>query len=382
MIVKAKVSEVTEAFRDTKSKLLLRVLEEGKRVFALKLPNFKGLLGFNLLPNRRIGTELADLVKRFGLRGILHSDELPAYGISELEVEKVKKLLSCEENDAFVLILVENEEKAKTIFKHIVNRLNEMIEKIPKDTRKANEDGTTSFLRPQPGSARMYPETDLPLILVDRKEIDRSSYKEIVYKITHGDKVYELKLARLKEKNIDLYLKLKENEDLFVLDSLDPEFRREVLKKLGFNESQIENILWSDNPDLFEKYARKLKPSLIYYIYFMLPSEVESEFGEKVYPDEDFIEQAADLISKKLITRDALKILLYEYSKTRKPLKEIIEEKGLKKVSGSELENKIDELLSKYKNLEKKKLINKILSELRLIADPKEIIEIVNRKLK
>ncbi len=382
MIVKAKVSEVTEAFRDTKSKLLLRVLEEGKRVFALKLPNFKGLLGFNLLPNRRIGTELADLVKRFGLRGILHSDELPAYGISELEVEKVKKLLSCEENDAFVLILVENEEKAKTIFKHIVNRLNEMIEKIPKDTRKANEDGTTSFLRPQPGSARMYPETDLPLILVDRKEIDRSSYKEIVYKITHGDKVYELKLARLKEKNVDLYLKLKENEDLFVLDSLDPEFRREVLKKLGFNESQIENILWSDNPDLFEKYARKLKPSLIYYIYFMLPSEVESEFGEKVYPDEDFIEQAADLISKKLITRDALKILLYEYSKTRKPLKEIIEEKGLKKVSGSELENKIDELLSKYKNLEKKKLINKILSELRLIADPKEIIEIVNRKLK
>jgi len=382
MIVKAKVSEVTEAFRDTKSKLLLRVLEEGKRVFALKLPNFKGLLGFNLLPNRRIGTELADLVKRFGLRGILHSDELPAYGISELEVEKVKKLLSCEENDAFVLILVENEEKAKTIFKHIVNRLNEMIEKIPKDTRKANEDGTTSFLRPQPGSARMYPETDLPLILVDRKEIDRTSYKEIVYKITHGDKVYELKLARLKEKNIDLYLKLKENEDLFVLDSLDPEFRREVLKKLGFNESQIENILWSDNPDLFEKYARKLKPSLIYYIYFMLPSEVESEFGEKVYPDEDFIEQAADLISKKLITRDALKILLYEYSKTRKPLKEIIEEKGLKKVSGSELENKIDELLSKYKNLEKKKLINKILSELRLIADPKEIIEIVNRKLK
>ena len=382
MIVKAKVSEVTEAFRDTKSKLLLRVLEEGKRVFALKLPNFKGLLGFNLLPNRRIGTELADLVKRFGLRGILHSDELPAYGISELEVEKVKKLLSCEENDAFVLILVENEEKAKTIFKHIVNRLNEMIEKIPKDTRKANEDGTTSFLRPQPGSARMYPETDLPLILVDRKEIDRTSYKEIVYKITHGDKVYELKLARLKEKNVDLYLKLKENEDLFVLDSLDPEFRREVLKKLGFNESQIENILWSDNPDLFEKYARKLKPSLIYYIYFMLPSEVESEFGEKVYPDEDFIEQAADLISKKLITRDALKILLYEYSKTRKPLKEIIEEKGLKKVSGSELENKIDELLSKYKNLEKKKLINKILSELRLIADPKEIIEIVNRKLK
>ena len=62
--------------------------------------------------------------------------------------------------------------------------------------------------------------------------------------------------------------------------------------------------------------------------------------------------------------------------------KEIIEEKGLKKVSGSELENKIDELLSKYKNLEKKKLINKILSELRLISDPNEIIEIINRKLK
>ncbi len=31
---------------------------------------------------------------------------------------------------------------------------------VPKEVRKANPDGTTTFLRPMPGSARMYPETD------------------------------------------------------------------------------------------------------------------------------------------------------------------------------------------------------------------------------
>lgn len=40
------------------------------------------------------------------------------------------------------------------------------------EVRKANEDGTTKFLRPMPGGARMYPETDLPLLHISRDEIN------------------------------------------------------------------------------------------------------------------------------------------------------------------------------------------------------------------
>ena len=40
------------------------------------------------------------------------------------------------------------------------------------EVRKAEEDGTTTFLRPLPGKARMYPETDLPLLHISRELIN------------------------------------------------------------------------------------------------------------------------------------------------------------------------------------------------------------------
>jgi len=36
------------------------------------------------------------------------------------------------------------------------------VEGVPEETRGATEDGTTEYLRPLPGAARMYPETDVP----------------------------------------------------------------------------------------------------------------------------------------------------------------------------------------------------------------------------
>jgi glutamyl-tRNA(Gln) amidotransferase subunit E len=38
--------------------------------------------------------------------------------------------------------------------------------------RKAEDDNTTSYLRPMPGAARMYPETDIPKIEPDTDDID------------------------------------------------------------------------------------------------------------------------------------------------------------------------------------------------------------------
>jgi len=45
-------------------------------------------------------------------------------------------------------------------------------EKSEAEVRKAEEDGTTTFLRPLPGKARMYPETDLPLLHISRELIN------------------------------------------------------------------------------------------------------------------------------------------------------------------------------------------------------------------
>ncbi len=40
------------------------------------------------------------------------------------------------------------------------------------EVRKVNVDGTSGFLRPMPGAARMYPETDLPLLKISRDFIN------------------------------------------------------------------------------------------------------------------------------------------------------------------------------------------------------------------
>lgn len=95
------VKDLTYLFEKTDSKIVKRELEKGSLVFGIKVPGFTKLLGKELMPNRRFGTEIADYVRALaGLGGIFHSDELPNYGISQDEVNKVKRDLSITDNDA------------------------------------------------------------------------------------------------------------------------------------------------------------------------------------------------------------------------------------------------------------------------------------------
>ncbi|RLJ08081.1 MAG: Glu-tRNA(Gln) amidotransferase GatDE subunit E [Candidatus Aenigmatarchaeota archaeon] len=50
-------------------------------------------------------------------------------------------------------------------------------EKPRPEVRKANPDGTTEFLRPLPGAARLYPETDCPPVRIDRSWLDALKLK-------------------------------------------------------------------------------------------------------------------------------------------------------------------------------------------------------------
>ena len=65
--------------------------------------------------------------------------------------------------------------KILTIVDHIILRI-EYIKNhgIPIDTRLATQSGETKFLRPRPGAARMYPETDIPPIIITNKELSEA----------------------------------------------------------------------------------------------------------------------------------------------------------------------------------------------------------------
>ena len=84
---------------------------------SLRLRWFKGVLGKEIMPDYRFGTELAKIAKAVaGLKGIIHSDELPGYGITEREVEAVRKELKVGNEDGFVLVAAEWE-KSKRLFR-------------------------------------------------------------------------------------------------------------------------------------------------------------------------------------------------------------------------------------------------------------------------
>ncbi len=155
------IVDVTSAFSSSKSKLITKALSRGERVYGIKVKGFSGILGKELQPGRRFGTELADYAKVFGgVKGILHGDELPSYGIGEDEVNKVRELLGCGEGDSFVLVLG-REDAAKLALESVRERLKQALSGVPNETRRALPDGNTAFMRPMPGSARMYPETDV-----------------------------------------------------------------------------------------------------------------------------------------------------------------------------------------------------------------------------
>ena len=166
-----KIFDLTELFKNTSSNILRKALDRRGKILGIRLNDFLGLLGKELQPNYRVGTELAGRAKiKAGVGGIFHSDELPNYGITDREVERVRKELHCLIRDAFILV-ADEESKARRALEAVYERAEEFFTHIPKEVRKANPDGTSSFMRPMPGAARMYPETDVPLIKPNLKKV-------------------------------------------------------------------------------------------------------------------------------------------------------------------------------------------------------------------
>ena len=159
-----RILDVTEVFAGSTSKMINRALGRKQTIKAIKMKNFSGFIGREIQPGRRLGTELSEHAKAFsGVTGMIHSDELPGFGITQEEVEKINEMLGCGSMDGFVLVAAKSS-KAEAAMEAIIARTRLAKESVPEEVRKANPDGTTSFLRPMSGSARMYPETDARIV--------------------------------------------------------------------------------------------------------------------------------------------------------------------------------------------------------------------------
>ncbi|MGA7476423.1 MAG: Glu-tRNA(Gln) amidotransferase subunit GatE [Thermoplasmata archaeon] len=165
--------DVTHLFHEVTSGPFSGAGRGGQVVLAVGLMGFEGLLRSPPGSEERLGRELADHARSVGLRGLVHSDELPAYGVSEVMAAAVRERLGLAGTDAFVLVTDRSLERASMALKRVVDRARVAVEGVPGETRDPLPDGRTRFSRPLPGRDRMYPETDIPPIPITAERLDR-----------------------------------------------------------------------------------------------------------------------------------------------------------------------------------------------------------------
>ena len=174
------LTDVTELFADCESKMVVNGLQKSYTMLALPLPGLAGKIGTKELDSEgsqlpRLGRELAGAAKLAGVKGVFHSDELPAYGIEITNVESVRKALKLSDDDGFVLCLAPKWQ-AELALESVLLRARAAWHRIPQEVRNvvikkgAPDDGTTTPMRPLPGGARMYPETDIPAQTIDSQK--------------------------------------------------------------------------------------------------------------------------------------------------------------------------------------------------------------------
>jgi len=170
----AEVVDVTTLFAKATAPFIQKAIASGTAgAYAIRLSGFAGLLGIELLENHRFGTELSSYAKAAaGVGGIIHSDEdlVAKYGITKEAAGEIAKAAGCKKDDAWVAVVTDKAKATRGLYA-VIARAAVAHEGVVKETRKAVGE-KTEYMRPLPGSARMYPETDVPPVAVTGKMLD------------------------------------------------------------------------------------------------------------------------------------------------------------------------------------------------------------------
>ncbi len=230
------IFEITDDWKNCQSKIIQKAIRDNSLIKAIKIPNFAGMFEYSPYDGIRLGKEIGQLVKFYGIGGVFHSDELPNYGIEESDLSIVRNILSINEKDAFLIIAAPSS-KIDFAIESIRIRINHAIKGVPAETRLATSNGETVFLRPRPGASRMYPETDIPLILVTKNEFETAE--------NNVPKPWDESLAELQRK-YGLNVQLAEQ----IFDSKYIDLFEKIIEKTKVNPTFIASVLCSSITNL------------------------------------------------------------------------------------------------------------------------------------
>jgi glutamyl-tRNA(Gln) amidotransferase subunit E len=334
----ARIMDISEVLKNSQSSIIMNAPSKGKGVFGIRLVGFKGVLGTELIENKRFGTEVGDYLRVKENGGIIHSDELPAYGITEEEKKAVWKKLECTGDDAFLFSICESS-KQLDVKEAIKTRIKELLTSVPSEVRAVNADNTTSFLRPLGGKDRMYVETDLPIVPVDKKTLEKAEE----FKGFNADSLKEK--YDLGEEHLNL---------LIGVNKLNTAIK--IKKKTRLPFSTIISVLVDD------------------YRY------IKRRFGLDLSDHE--MESVLSDIAEDTIAKDASRFIFESIALGKgKTIQEIIKKYDLKKKGRKTLESAIKKLLSSAK-FDSDTLITNLRDKFGFSFEAREAYEIASKLLK
>ena len=308
------IYDLDEVFKDTSSK----ILSSAECIKGIILRGFDGLIGKEVQPGRRFGTELSSYAKKMGVSGLFHTDELPAYGITQEEVDALKSYLKTGPEDA-IIIVAHDEDVAVNALNETIRRAEMAFDGVVEETRKALDDGNTEYMRPLPTANRMYLETDIPLFQItdDMVEPIKNNLPE---------------LPDEKEARIIKEYKLSEDLSSQLVRRLLADRFEELMAKLKVDSTTVASVLVSDLRDLRREGV-----------------DVSIFTNEK-------LTETFKLLEDNKISKDALKDLMLAFSKKpEEPVEKIAEEENLTLLSEDEVRAIIQDIVSGQKNMVKER---------------------------
>ncbi len=351
--IKDEFVNVTSIFEQTKCRLIQKALSQNQLVLAVNMPRFTGLFKMELASGMRLGMEMADIAHFWGrVGGIFHTDELPAYGVTAKETDDIKKLLKAGPQDAVVFV-ADSVENATDALKAVTQRAREAVRGVPEETRAANPDGTTRYMRPRPGAARMYPETDVPPIQLTQEYLEK-------------------------------------------LRVCLPERREQKMKRLtreyGLNLKLVRQILDSEYMDLFEVLAQetRVSPTVIVVALTETMKALRRDGIEVETVSDEQLREVFHLLDAGETAKEALPEIITWLSKDESATaKEAVKSLGLAMISQEELEKMIDDLIRENRSLieERKEgafgsLMGMVMKRTRGRVKTESVSETLKRKLK
>jgi len=344
---------VTSIFKNSGCKRFKEVIKNKGKIYGIVLRVFAGIFDKPTQPGKTFGDEVAGRVRVIACQdvmpNIVYSNHFEEFSLSSEEINQLEKLFNVKSTDIIVLAWGD-EADVKTAVEEIKIRAVDATIGVPSETRQVFPDGTNDFERILPGPNRMYPDTDSPPtpILEEHLEHIRKALPERIW---------------------------------------DCEKR---LEKLGLTEPLVKSLGISQNLKVFDKIVEKLD---VNPILVAVTLEEKLKWLRRKGKNADLISdeslyQLFEMLNENKFSKEAIPAILeFLADNPGKTVKKAIGELNIKPMSTEELQNVVDEALTRYSNPKKisspfKITMGEVMKIARNRIDGKLVAEIVETKLR